>query len=242
MVDEKSQYEKMFDDLGDSHMKEEINLFKDMYVGKNNTKRQAVNTSLNTENFDGLENPPFMAVNPEFPNESYDSDEEEKKFFVDESEDETEGYKSSKERFKEQSNPSKTKDTAPRGTETPFDVSSSKKEIGRQSAKEVQARIANAKNLTEVMVKKSLLDPSEAPNMVKLITSLDNRSFGLIKNIVSKFQSKTSERQVSASTQGLETPLHVSKPIPRGNSLVEAFEGAPWIGVPDPTFDLKKYI
>lgn len=240
-ADDKSDYKKELDQLGNESDfgKENTNMLKDMYVGAKNkpAKKQAVNTTTKLP-VDGVDNPPTMCLELESPNESFNSDETEKDFFIDDADMDTPGMEKSKEMLKTLSNPAGTKETAPRATETPFEVSSNKKEQAKQAARQAQARIANAKNLTELMIRKSLVTREAAPEMAKRVASLDNKSFNLVADIVKNFSGlQASERKATASTKaaGLQTPIHVSKPLPKGTSFYDQFDDAPFSGVPTKT-------
>lgn len=256
-ADEKSNYKKKLDEIGSQSNfdKENVNLLKQMYVGKKNAPASRTAGSLELDESE-VDNPPILAVDREYPNESFNSDETEKQFFVDESDLETEGLNKMIDLQHTFTNPAGTKDTAPsQAVPSPIEVSAKTdqkqtksakptKAQARQNMREVQAKVANAKNLAELMFRKRLIAREQMATVAKSAVQLDNKSFGLLKQIVEACNgTEVGGRVATASVKdsGLKTPIHVSKPMVKGSKFQDEFADAPWDGVPPVDYDHRRY-
>lgn len=252
-ADNKSNYKKKLDEVGSqaNFEKENVNLLKQMYVGKKNTPAGRTAGTLELDESE-VDNPPILAVDREYSNESLNSDETEKQFFIDESDMETKGLNKMIDLQHTFTNPAGAKDTAPsQAVPSPVEVSANKNQKGkpskanaRQNMREVQAKVANAKNLAELMFRKRLIAREQMATVAKSAVQLDNKSFGLLKSIVEACNgTEASGRVATASVKdsGLKIPIHVSRPMVKGSKFQDEFSDAPWDGVPPVDYDHRKY-
>lgn len=244
IADEKGAYRKEFDEAGNESgvEKDVTNTLKQMYIGNRN-KPQQRKADIVIDKGD-VEDIPVLAVDLETPNESYNSDEVDLQFSVNESEMTSENIDRLTEYYHETANPSGTQPTAPRPNKEDNIVEAKKQKV-KNNAKIAQARIQNAKLLAMLAFKKALIDRNDIPHYARLIANCDNNAFAILKDMVNGFKGAPQGRQAQASANnqsGMQTILHTAKPTLKGESLMQTMERAPWSGVPESNFNLADHM
>lgn len=260
-ADENSEYKKLLNEIGsDSNAEDDVvDFLEKMYIGnRNNPSKREAGKPVG-ENLDDplVDNPPIPAVNTDYPDEGFDSDKDEEDFFVDLKDDgeNNPNLKKLKDLQMMLNYPAGNKANAnskqPNVKKADKNVEKAKaqrsKEAAREQMKLQAARIANAKNLATLIAKKGLAAREDVPSLVKMIASLDNKGFGLVKQIVEAFSGQEAQgrkAKASANTADevmLSKPIHIAKPATRGQNLVDQFASIQWEGCPDPDYDHKKY-
>lgn len=237
-ADEKANYRKLLDEIGsDSQLEDEnVSTLQMMYVGNRNRRRTA--KPVGELLVDPLvDNPPSVAADPDYPDLGYQSDKEEEKFFVDQTSDGSDDPKLQAMIDRQRSM------NYPAGNEATARVNDKKrKAIATQRAH--QMKIANAKNLSTLICNKGLIAREEIPATTKKLFAMDNNAFSLMKDLVQRFADKEVRREKTASTGtgSLDTPIHLSKPLPTGRSMVAKLNEIQWSGVPPADYDHSKHI
>lgn len=171
-----------------------------------------------------------------------DSDVDEEKFFVKDVEMENKSIKDMVEQQRLQNNPAETKDTAPKPSGSGQSFSASK-EDGRQKIQALQAKAANAKNLSGLIIEKGLMPEASRGGLIKKLQASSNESFEFIREIVSNFQT-TSRREATASVkvenEAELKPFHVAHPHHLTAESANLMEDAPWSGVPTKEYSRKR--
>ena len=221
-------------DMGnDSNVENEVvKMLEDIYIGSRNQparrKAEPVGNKLKDK---AVDDAPIPAVNPTVNDEDFDSDKAEEKFFVDTKSD--------------GSDSAVVKDLVKRKEllNNPYNAATQKEQARKQLAA-TKARVSNAKNLGELMLKKGLVARQDVPNVVKSIAKMDNKSFILLKDIIASVQGAGRTVTAAAKTgrNSLDTPIHLAKPSPKGKSLVDSFQEIAWSGVPSADYDHSQYI
>lgn len=228
-----NEFSNILDDqTGDTGMpNQDADLFNQMYVGgaKQNTRTAA-----------GENEPAGQAYDPNFDDLGLDSDLEEEKFFVKAPKMNNKTIDDQVSEYASMVNPAGKADTAPRKDKSPTQISA--KDQARQRIKVAQAKVANAQNLASLIVEKGLCTQDNLRSLVRDIQSMDNASFGLVRKLVSSFESVEVKSKASSRTASQNVkPLHVAIPRPESNDYSIAMEDAPWSGVPEKGFDYKTF-
>ena len=239
-ADESTEYKDELDAIGNETGDSSVtDVLKDMYVGAGRGRDTA--RSAGTISFDPSDDPPVSAINPDYPDEGFNSDDEEKKFFVDESEMSNANLDSAYATYEVQQNPAGKPNTAKRRQDSKVAASKESrargsKEASQKRALAVQQQIANCKNLATLLNRKGLIAREAIASTAKELSALDNRAFLTLTKLVAGF-STSAGRQATASatktpSEGFQTPIHLAKPNYSGQSLIDKFADAAWEGVP----------
>lgn len=248
-ADASGQFKSLLNEIGNESKVEGpvVDMLEKMWIGNRN--KPVVKKAKNvTENLSdpSVDDAPIPAVNPDYPDLGLGCDDEEEKMFVNQKDDGSSNANLKKmEDLRTQLNyPAGNKPTA--GAKAKQTKVADQKAAAREQLKIAQARIANAKNLAALILKKGLASREQGPDLVKQIAALDNKGYGLVKQLVASFKGGSVEgRQATASAkiveESLSTPIHLAKPTPRGQSLIDQLASAPWEGVPPSGYEHNKY-